>query len=391
MTDTYDAVYGHPDLKGLPRHVRASLSPNACERNMDLYVSGGNLFADLTGMTMLVEGLIAAGRLYEFFGRWKSGKTVLAVELALRLALGQNFGDRRTVQSLVVYIAGESVEDIQGRIKAFCIQNEQDTAPETFYLRRKPVALTDPESSRQLLHELMALMDRHPNLPLVIVIDTLARNFGPGSENNDDDMGRFTSNLIDSVLNPLNATGIVVHHTGHSATERSRGHSSWPAAIDGQFAVTKDDRDGAPSVCRFEPTDVQRRTVGDGMAFELHGVEMTHPDGSPICVNFGNPWHEPVARFMGEGYTPQPKHKRGTLGKNQQVYLDVLRRLYGEDKERRPDLQCWVTDEMWRDGLRSTDEYDAKHFTRTVKALVNSGHVRDVSHAKGSMKCFVPA
>lgn len=119
------------------------------------------------------------------------------------------------------------------------------------------------------------------------------------------------------------------------------------------------------------------------MTFELHGVEMTSPDGSPICDNFGNPWHEPVARFMGEGYTPLPQRKQGTPGNNQQLYLDMLRRLHSEEKERRPDPQCWVTDKRWRNGLRGNVEYHAKHFTRTVKALVNSGHVRNVGVPRG--------
>jgi hypothetical protein len=60
-----------------------------------------------------------------------------------------------------------------------------------------------------------------------------------GDENSSSDIGQFVAN-IDNHLKPLGAAVLIVHHSGHGTSQRSRGSSSIRAAMDGEFSATKD-------------------------------------------------------------------------------------------------------------------------------------------------------
>ena len=60
----------------------------------------------------------------------------------------------------------------------------------------------------QVIESMVMAADAHP---VLIVIDTLARNFG-GDENSSADMGAFVRN-VDQLRAKWGATTLVVHHT----------------------------------------------------------------------------------------------------------------------------------------------------------------------------------
>jgi len=74
--------------------------------------------------------------------------------------------------------------------------------------------------------------------PRLIVIDTFARNMGDGDENSNADVGVFI-NRIDNMRAQLGCAILIVHHVGHSATDRARGASSLHAAMDTVFRLDK--------------------------------------------------------------------------------------------------------------------------------------------------------
>lgn len=75
-----------------------------------------------------------------------------------------------------------------------------------------------------------------------IIIDTLSRNYGIGSENDDQAMRAFIAGL-ERLRDTFDCAVIVVHHTGHGTAERSRGHSSFYAALDFSFNVAADKKE----------------------------------------------------------------------------------------------------------------------------------------------------
>jgi hypothetical protein len=86
----------------------------------------------------------------------------------------------------------------------------------------------------------------------------------------------------------------VVHHSGHGNKDRSRGHSSLPAAVDGTLAVSKSD-----TIVTLECRESRNTQGGDALHFRLEVAEL------PDVDNFGDPVTVPVLRYLPE-YTPEP-------------------------------------------------------------------------------------
>jgi AAA domain len=70
-----------------------------------------------------------------------------------------------------------------------------------------------------------------------VVLDTLNKSL-IGSESKDADMSAYIR-AAEAIREKFSCVVIIVHHCGHDET-RPRGHSSLPAAVDAQLAVTRD-------------------------------------------------------------------------------------------------------------------------------------------------------
>lgn len=239
----------------------------------------------------------------------------MGIDLGLHLAQSKTWCGLRCSTALVFYVAGESVADLEARIQANHKEFQVfDDAP--FYLRLKPVYLTSEVYAQQLSDEVAELRKSWPNIPIVVFVDTLARNFGPGkSESSDSDMGAFINNIIDLVAEPHSATVIIVHHTGHSAKDRGRGHSSLPGAVDGTLMV--DRRDGHICLSSAE----MRNIAGDSAAltWTIRSVELDAHD------NFGNPISAPV--LVPADSLPVDSGSEIGMGKHQSRGLHILREM----------------------------------------------------------------
>ena len=69
-----------------------------------------------------------------------------------------------------------------------------------------------------------------------VVVDTLAHGMPGADENSAKEMGVVIANLI-KIRQQLNATVLVVHHTGKDAAKGARGSSSLKAAVDTEITV----------------------------------------------------------------------------------------------------------------------------------------------------------
>ena len=76
--------------------------------------------------------------------------------------------------------------------------------------------------------------------PSLVVIDTLARNFGGGNENATQDMNLFITNL-DRLKAEFGCTVLVVHHTGKDAAKKERGNTALRGASDTMILLDETD------------------------------------------------------------------------------------------------------------------------------------------------------
>ena len=92
-------------------------------------------------------------------------------------------------------------------------------------------------SSAKTVAEIIAQLQVRKLAPDLVVIGTLARNFGQGDENSVRDMVSFISN-VERLAEAFGAHVIIVHHTGKDRTKNARGSSALNAAVSTEIKVT---------------------------------------------------------------------------------------------------------------------------------------------------------
>lgn len=163
------------------------------------------------------------------------GKSFVVLGMACAVATGTPWFGMAVKQGPVFYIAGEGHNGLMRRFKAWETGEGVSLRNAPLYKSRKAIGLLNEEEAMALSQELQAMMDQFGR-PSLIVVDTLARNFGDGDENSTEDMSKFIR-VLDELRAEAGCHVMIVHHSGHEGT-RARGSSSLRAAMDQEYQVT---------------------------------------------------------------------------------------------------------------------------------------------------------
>jgi len=184
----------------------------------------------------LIRGLLLAGSLFEIYGEANSGKTFLALDIALAIASGTPWRGRRVTQGPVLYIAGEGAASVRNRVVAYRQAHPELPGDVPFAIIPHAVNFMDATAIDLLIVTLLAVHLKTDVLPVALIVDTLARNMAGGDENGPKDMGIVIGNA-DRVRAATGVAVGVLHHCGKDTTKGSRGHSSLRGAVDTEILV----------------------------------------------------------------------------------------------------------------------------------------------------------
>ena len=230
----------------------------------------------------IVKGLLLAASLVVIYGESNSGKTFLALDLALAIAAGIPWRGRRTRAGLVIYVAGEGAASVRSRVAAYRKSNPQTPADLPFAILPQAVDFLSQESISALILAIQAAQSKCGLAPVFIVIDTYARALVGGDENSTQDTGKAVSGA-DRIRIETGACVGFVHHAGKDPSKGARGSSALRAATDTEILV--EGVIGPRTATVSKQRDLES---GQIMAFELTAVQIgTDPeDGSSItsCV-----------------------------------------------------------------------------------------------------------
>lgn len=187
-----------------------------------------------------VNGLIETETLGLIFGDPGCGKSFLAVDLALSVATGTDFHDRTTKQGAVFFIAGEGHNGLARRFAAWSEARGVPLAGVPLFKSERAAQFLDSTSAKAVTNAVAELAEQHGS-PALIIIDTLARNFGPGDENNTKEMSEFVVAIDDMKAHFPSCCVLIVHHSGHGDKQRARGAMALKGALDFEFRVEKKD------------------------------------------------------------------------------------------------------------------------------------------------------
>lgn len=258
-------------------------------------------FADVSydfSRGQLVKTWLSHGAFGVLHGKPNVGKSFLALDLALHVAMGWPWHGHRVQQGGVVYVASESPDSVRIRKCALWKHYGLDGCNVPLYLVDDPIDLAANDESARELERL--IRDWSKDVPVrLVIIDTLASAMPGADENSLQGMGAAVSR-VSELRARTGAAVLCVHHPTKGDNGEARGHGSLLGAADTeirmvdvgqvQTATLTKSRDGATgaeiAVCRL---DVH---VGTG------------PDGESVFVPVLVPGQRPdvaVARPALEG------------------------------------------------------------------------------------------
>ncbi len=185
----------------------------------------------------LIKNILCADSLSELFGAPGSYKSFLALHWGLCIASGTSWCGHDVTKAPVIMIIGEGHNGYAKRIAAWCHVYNLDINTIPLGVSEVPMQMLDDFSAQAVAKAVQDFSKIHGPVGMVC-IDTVARNFGPGDENSTSDMTMFVANLDKYIGKGINK--LLVHHTGHTNTDRARGSSVLLGAVDSEYRLSKE-------------------------------------------------------------------------------------------------------------------------------------------------------
>lgn len=228
----------------------------------------------------LIKRLLPAEGLALIYGHPGSGKSFLALDLGLHVALGRDWSGRSVKQGLVIYVAAEGVAGLRNRVTAFRQHHMLDKHI-PFAVIPTPIDMQAPDADTRLLVETIRAAVAECGVdPALIVIDTISKTFGGGKENSDD-MASYVANC-QRVASEFSCLVMPIHHRPKDAeSTEPRGHSSLKGGVDTVILVE------AGKTKRAEVTKQKDGEIGERFLFNLRVIELGEDeDGDQVtsCV-----------------------------------------------------------------------------------------------------------
>jgi hypothetical protein len=252
----------------------------------------------------LIKHVVPAESLGMLFGGSGTFKSFIALDAGLHVAHGLPWLGRRTNKGSVMYIAAEGGTGLWPRIDAWHRARN---------LRWTGLPFTVVPVSVDLGTEAWRVVDAAQAIgqtPSLVIIDTLSQTFS-GEENSAAEMAAYLRQLGARFRALWNCAVLVIHHSGHLATERPRGSSVIRGNVDFLMGVFRDEKEMLATVSCSKQKDGD---TFDDVTFSLSKFRLgTDEDGDEVTSLVAR--HLTSAEEVEEAMRVEAK--AGRVGKNQ--------------------------------------------------------------------------
>lgn len=229
----------------------------------------------------LIKGRIAVGESHVLWGKGDSYKSFVALHWSMILACAGH---------IVIYVVAEGASGMRARVEAWKEAHGVQESPKGMLLMPTNVNLHERrevdrwiEAANVQLGARFAELQMDRRGPVLIVFDTMARNFVGGSENNPQDVGLFVDG-VERVRRSLGTATLTIHHAGKEG-DSERGTEALRNSTFAMHKMEKLKQSGEIRRARMTcdrmkdfgepvPLDVEFRIV------EIPGLYS--PDGDPV-------------------------------------------------------------------------------------------------------------
>ena len=250
--------------------------PAPAKEHEPMFVAVGDLVDNLQPIQWLIEDYIETDSLSLVYGAPGGGKSFVTVDMACCVATGTPWHGRPVKQGAVFYIAGEGHNGLARRFAAWSRHSGVSLKGVALFKSRRAVSIFNEASAKELHDEITVMVEQTGSIPSLVVIDTVARNFGDGDENSTADMGKFVEHLDKWVRHPFGCNINLVHHSGHNM-DRARGSSALKAALDAEYSVVNEG-----GVVTLAATKMKDAEMPSELTFKFKVVELGEVGGAEI-------------------------------------------------------------------------------------------------------------
>lgn len=225
----------------------------------------------VTDVRDFIQGVLLEQTGAVIYGESNAGKTFFASDMALHVAAGFPWNERRVEQGAVIYCALEGGIGFRNRVYAWKLAHGLDDKAIPFAAIPSSINLLHPDADTPKLIASVNFAAQRLEMPVkLIVVDTLSRAMAGGNENSPEDMGALVVNM-DKIRAETGAMVMFIHHSGKDAAKGARGHSLLRAAIDTEIEVVADVEGDKKSAMVVKQRDLRK---GDVFTFSLKVVEI---------------------------------------------------------------------------------------------------------------------
>lgn len=214
--------------------ARVEAAPDAMPAPLLPILNLTELQAASQSITWAVKHIIPADSVGVLFGGSGTFKSFIALDFALHVAHGLPWLGKKTKKGAALFIAAEGGSGLWRRVQAWHEQRGMSWTDIEFYVL--PVAVSLVNQSGQVVEAAQAL----GVAPSVVIVDTMSQTFD-GEENSANEVSAYLREIGLQFRALWHCVVLVIHHSGHQATERPRGSSAIRSNVDFMLGVFRDE------------------------------------------------------------------------------------------------------------------------------------------------------
>ena len=227
-------------------HGQGSDAPAVEKPAQRFAVQPAHTFAQAKSTPWMIKGILPQAELAVLFGESGSGKSFLALDMAVAICLGEEWRGMATRKGRVVYVAAEGAGGFRKRLRAIAQQRGLDLADLPIGVISDAPNLMEKGDALDVAKAIVAAGGAD-----LVIMDTFAQVMPGANENSGEDVGRALAHCK-GIHRATKALVMLVHHSGKDTSKGARGWSGLRAAADVELEVVRADQARSVTVTKMK-------------------------------------------------------------------------------------------------------------------------------------------